>query len=715
MKENNRKAIILQEVSDCVDRVIEKVGKEIRLGVPLGAGKPNQFINEIYQRAKDDPSINLTILSALTLERPKGKSLLEKRFFDPFSDRVFGDYPDMLFELDRTENRLPPNVRVIEFYFPAGKFNNHEYAQRNYISSNYTHVARDLVDRGVNVLAQIVAKSDDLSRLSLSCNPDVSMDMVEVLNDKEVALVAQINTNLPYMYGDADIPTDTFHYVIDNPDYNFKIFGPPKMSVPDPDYMIGLYASTLVKDGGELQVGIGSLGDALTYGLVLKHKNNKKYRTIIEEFGQHKFDDIINAKGSLDGFDEGLFGASEMFVDSFMFLIQEGIMKRKAYDSITLQRLINEGKLKDEKVTPELLYYLLRKGAIEPILSQKDFRYLQKFGVLKEDLKYRNEQIFFSDGTHVEADLNNDFAHEQIVEKGLGTKLKNGAIIHGGFFLGPAKFYEWLKSLPEEERRLIHMKSVRSINQLYGHEPLDRLHRKDGRFFNTCLMMTLMGAAVSDGLEDGTVISGVGGQYNFVDMAHALPDGHSVLQLRSTRTKGGKTLSNIVWKYGHITIPRHLRDIVITEYGIADIRGKTDEEVIIELIQIADSKFQDELVQVAKQAGKLSKDYQVPEAFRNNYPDQITQKIAPFKKEGLFPVFPFGTDFTHEEQVIGKALKSLKEKTSKTSSKLSMIIKALLTFKVPESTMPYLKRMQLDQPQNFEERLYQKILANEIK
>ena len=34
----------------------------------------------------------------------------------------------------------------------------------------------------------------------------------------------------------------------------------------------------------------------------------------------------------------------------------------------------------------------------------------------------------------------------------------------------------------------------------------------------------------------------------------------------------GRTTSNIVWSYGHTTIPRHLRDIVVTEYGVADLR-----------------------------------------------------------------------------------------------------------------------------------------------
>src|SRR3546814_2157020 len=74
------------------------------------------------------------------------------------------------------------------------------------------------------------------------------------------------------------------------------------------------------------------------------------------------------------------------------------------------------------------------------------------------------------------------------------------------------------------------------------------------------MMATALGAAVSDGLDDGRVVSGVGGQYNFVAMAHALPDARSVLLLRATREAGDGAGSNIRWNYGHCTIPRHLRD-----------------------------------------------------------------------------------------------------------------------------------------------------------
>ncbi len=703
--------IFLEDPGQCVDQVIEKVGKDIVLGIPLGAGKPNHFVNAIYQRVKEDLSLQLTIMTALTLEKPKGNSLLEKRFFEPFAERVFGDYPDLLFELDRTAGNLPQNVRVIEFYFPAGKYVRNPQAQKDYTSSNYTHVARDILDAGLNVLAQMISISDDRSRVSLSCNADVTLDIMSSKRGEEIVFVGQVNNQLPYMYGDADVAIDAFDLVLEHPHLEHKIFGPPKMAISEADYMIGFLTSTLIRDDGELQIGIGSLGDALVYALLMRQNENDQYLQVLGDFEiETRFGPSIAKIGDTTPFEKGLFGATEMLVDSFMFLVDSGIMKRKVFDHVILQRLINEGLIQEERIVPDTLFRLLRRGAIHSQLTIEDFAFLQHFGILKEELQFRHGSIYFEDGSFVQADLNIDEASEAIITKGLGEHLKNGAIIHAGFFLGPAKFYEWLHQLPDATKRLIHMKSVRKINQLYGHEEIDRLHRKNARFVNTCMMMTLLGAAVSDQLEDGTVISGVGGQYNFVEMAQALPDGRSILQLRATRTANGKVQSNVVWNYGHVTIPRHLRDIVVTEYGIADIRGKTDEEVVKELLCVADSRFQPELVARAKAAGKLSEDHQIPEAFTHNYSNRIRQKVGRFRKDGLFPVFPFGTDFTHEEQVIGKALKSLKTRTSGFWPRLSTILRALTIMKIPDETVPYLKRMQLDKPRNFQENLYQKLL-----
>lgn len=699
-----------------VDNVIEKLGKDIRIGLPLGVGKANHIVNAFYQRAREDSSLSLKIYTALTLVKPKGKSLLEKRFIEPFADRVFGDWVDPQYEIDQQKNSLPDNVTVYEFYFPAGKKVGNRSAQENYVSSNYTHVARDLFDAGVNVIAQIVADSKDGKTYSLSCNPDTTLDLLRDLRKKKpypFVAIGQVNSQLPFMYGDAIVKKSHFDYVLDNPDYNYKIFGPPKMSVSIQDYAIGLYASTLIKDGGELQVGIGSLGDSLVYSLLLRQNDQKKYHDIVNNFGIIKrYNKVVEKKGGLTPFDLGLFGASEMFVDGFMHLFDAGILKRRVYDHVLLQRLLNEGVITEE-VNFDMLCRLLERRVISPKLSKKNLNFLQHFGIFKDEVQLEDEKLILKDGSFIDADLNMEENLNKISEKCLGSALKKGAVIHGGFFLGPNAFYQWLRDLPDEKRKLIHMKCISKINQLYGHEELDKLHRRDARFVNTCLMVTLSGAAASDGLEDGQVISGVGGQYNFVAMAHALEDGHSVIQLRSTRSSKGNVESNIVFNYGHITIPRHLRDIVITEYGIADIRGKTDSEVAAALIEISDSRFQDELCEQAKVAGKLRLDYELPNWCLKNTPENLASEMGVYQADGLFPSFPFGTDFTEIEIKLGKALKSLKGKSSDKLDIVKLLAKSQFV-KIDEEKENCLTRMKLLSPKTKEEHLYRRLLLAEL-
>ena len=229
------------------------------------------------------------------------------------------------------------------------------------------------------------------------------------------------------------------------------------------------------------------------------------------------------------------------------------------------------------------------------------------------------------------------------------------------------------------------------------------------------MLVTLSGAVVSDGLDDGRVVSGVGGQYNFVAMAQELPDGHSILQIRSTRSTPGGVQSNVVFNYGHITIPRHLRDIIVTEYGIADIRGKTDEEIVIELLKVADSRFQAELMAQAKAAGKLDPHYELPEEFQSNLPESYAEPMTHLRDRGFFPPFPFGTDFTPEEIVLGRALRALKAKVGTRAGQLLAAARALSSHKPEPEIMPYLDRMGLADPHGFSERLYQRLIAQELR
>ena len=95
----------------------------------------------------------------------------------------------------------------------------------------------------------------------------------------------------------------------------------------------------------------------------------------------------------------------------------------------------------------------------------------------------------------------------------------------------------------------------------------------------------------------------------------------------------------------------------MTEYGVADLRGKTDRDVIAAMLAVADSRFQDELLRRAKDAGKIESEFELPAACRDNTPERIARALAPAREQGLLPQFPFGTDFTATEQRLIPALR----------------------------------------------------------
>jgi hypothetical protein len=199
-------------------------------------------------------------------------------------------------------------------------------------------------------------------------------------------------------------------------------------------------------------------------------------------------------------------------------------------------------------------------------------------------------------------------------------------------------------------------------------------------------------------------------------MAHALADGRSVLMCRSTRSKGDKVSSNIVWNYGQTTIPAHLRDIVVTEYGVAMLRGQREKDVIARLLNIADSRFQEELLQKAKDAGKIPADYEIPQQYRNNTPERLERVVSRLKPEGLFPKFPFGTDFTSEELVLADVLQKLKVKMGSRRTLFKTLANAVGSAKAPpENAAPFLARMKLDHPADLKETAIQKLIIAELK
>jgi hypothetical protein len=297
-----------------------------------------------------------------------------------------------------------------------------------------------------------------------------------------------------------------------------------------------------------------------------------------------------------------------------------------------------------------------------------------------------------------------------LIDAGIIKREVDGVVLHGAFFLGPQSFYRALRDMTPDQIARIGMMPVSFTNELYGDELAKRRARVDARFVNNAMMATLMGAVISDGLEDGQVVSGVGGQYNFVAQAFALEGARSILTLEATRPAGSGTQSNIRWSYGHETIPRHLRDVIVTEYGVADLRGKSDAEVIAAMLAVTDSRFQDGLMRQAKDAGKLAKSFEIPRGYRDNRPERIADALKPAREAGLLPTFPFGSDFTEVEQRLIPALQILQD-AQRTPRRLAGLLWQGLTRTPDAFDAECLARLGLDKPATWPERVYRALVG----
>ena len=711
---------VFTDVGHCVDAVLRRVGRRIVLALPLGIGKPNPLVNEFYRRALQDPQLDLTIITALSLLKPVARASLERRLLEPLVARVFGSYVEPQYAHALRADRVPANVHVIEFFLTPGGYLHRAHAQQHYLSANYTHVARAVLARGVNVIAHLVAQRtvNGARELSLSSNPDVTLDLMPLIAaerraGRDVVMVAETHAQLPFMGGAARLDAGHFDFLVDAPAYDYDLFAPPNPPLATAEHAIGLYASALVRDGGTLQVGIGELGDALCHALLLRHQQNAAWRTALAALGGVQDAALLEATGGTTPFVHGLFAASEMFVAQLLELYRAGLLRRRAYDSLPLERALAAGQ--SERFGAEILAALLAAGA-GPRLDAAEFAELQRHGVFREEVEFLDGRMRGRDGQWIEADLADARCRAQLGEQCLGRELRNGPVLHAGFFLGPRGFYAALRELPESERAQFSMRGVGYVNQLYGaDQELRMLQRRAARCINTTMMVTLLGAAVSDQLADGQVVSGVGGQYNFVAMAHALPGGRSLLCLRATRTRGGVTTSNLLWNYGHETIPRHLRDLVVTEYGIADLRHATDAEVIAALLNIADSRFQPQLLRQAQAAGKIASDYVIPERCRANTPARLEQALRGLRTQGCFSDYPFGTDLTATEIALSRALRYLEAHGGSRLARLRLAWRALRGGVAGAAHQAALERMGLATAHGCRERFERRLLLSALE
>jgi acetyl-CoA hydrolase len=205
-----------------------------------------------------------------------------------------------------------------------------------------------------------------------------------------------------------------------------------------------------------------------------------------------------------------------------------------------------------------------------------------KFLFDKKDLGIHTE--LFSDGVI------------DLVDAGVLTNaqksLHPGKIV-AGFMIGTKRLYDWADDNP-----LIELHRTEYVNDPFVISQNDRMVA-----INSAIEVDLTGQVCADSIGP-KLYSGVGGQLDFIYGASRSKGGVPIIALPSTTTlRDGTVLSKIVSMLKHgagvVTTRNHVRYIV-TEYGVADLYGKTIRERATQLINIAHPDFQKELKKQAR-------------------------------------------------------------------------------------------------------------------
>jgi itaconate CoA-transferase len=156
------------------------------------------------------------------------------------------------------------------------------------------------------------------------------------------------------------------------------------------------------------------------------------------------------------------------------------------------------------------------------------------------------------------------------------------------FAMGDRAFYDFLDDNPA-----MHSAPVDIVN-----DPRHISKNDNVVSVNATLQINLGGACNSEHLM-GRQYSGAGGQLDFVRGATASKGGKSIIACPST-AKGGEVSRIVPTLDGPVTTPRNDTHIVVTEYGFADLKGKSLSERAEALIALAHPKFRAELADATR-------------------------------------------------------------------------------------------------------------------
>lgn len=179
----------------------------------------------------------------------------------------------------------------------------------------------------------------------------------------------------------------------------------------------------------------------------------------------------------------------------------------------------------------------------------------------------------------------------------LAGKVTNNKGVYDGvsittFAGGTRELYDWLDG--NAEVRFLPVELVNSPELISKNRRMISI--------NGALAVDLAGQAVADTLA-GAQFSGIGGHEDFVAASGLELEDRSLICLRSSTVIDGVRVSRIAGQFPAgtiVTTPRHQLDVVITEFGVAELRGRTVRERARALAAIAHPEFRDRLLAEAE-------------------------------------------------------------------------------------------------------------------
>ena len=221
----------------------------------------------------------------------------------------------------------------------------------------------------------------------------------------------------------------------------------------------------------------------------------------------------------------------------------------------------------------------------------------------------KNVRSLMRDGDCIQigiGSLPNAIANEMydLKDLGLHTEMATntiGKLIEAGVINGQRKNFKHGQHLfifaggsPELYASLGRNDACRIVPAVYGADPMIIMKNDNMVSINTCVEMDLTGNICSESIGP-RIISGSGGAFDYVYGALHSRGGRSIMAFTSKTKKGVSKIVPMLTQGAGVTIPRNYADYIVTEYGIAHLRGLSLKERALALIQIAHPDQRDRL------------------------------------------------------------------------------------------------------------------------